>query len=254
MKKKLKIFLSVFVIVLLAAGSYLLYIFKFKEYDVADDEVAQIVSDPYEVELPDGSKLVIEEDGTVTTVGGGESDETTSGTTTTAGGSTAGVTPPSQSGSNSSTSSKDDTSKDNSSNEGSATEDKGSEGNGGTGNVAKKPTVADIKAKYEPVFSQLEGQADQKINSLIGRAKKEYSDKKANGESVNYAYFYNKYMGAATSLEENTDSIFHGVVKAVEAELEANGYSKSYAQSFVDHYEATKKARRDSIISKATGK
>ena len=39
MNKKLKIFLSVSIIILVAAGSYLLYTFKFKEYDVADEEV-----------------------------------------------------------------------------------------------------------------------------------------------------------------------------------------------------------------------
>ena len=65
MKKKLKIFLSVFVIILVAAGSYLLYTFKFKEYDVADEEVEQIVKNPYEIELPDGTKLTLDEDGGV---------------------------------------------------------------------------------------------------------------------------------------------------------------------------------------------
>ncbi|MGN7385531.1 hypothetical protein [Sporosarcina sp. SAFN-015] len=252
--KKWKIALLVVVVLVVAVASYLLYIFKFKEYDVADDEVSQIVEDPYEVELPDGSKLIIGEDGSVTTVGGGESDNTPTETENpdteegsedsgTTGNSTAGVTPPSNNSSKPSTSNKED----------SSTEENSSEGNNESSNTTKKPTVATIKAKYEPVFAKLEGQADQKINALIGRAKKEYSDKKANGEKISYGYFYNKYMGAATSLEASTDSVFHGVVKAVEAELEANGYSKSYAQTFVDQYEATKKARRDSIISKATG-
>ena len=77
MKKKLKIFLSVFVIILVAAGSYLLYTFKFKEYDVADEEVEQIVKDPYEIELPDGTKLTLDEDGGV--ADSGQVDEKTAG-------------------------------------------------------------------------------------------------------------------------------------------------------------------------------
>src|SRR5690606_11874898 len=118
----------------------------------------------------------------------------------------------------------------------------------------KKVTVADVKGKYEPVFRQLEGQADAKISALIGRAKKEYTDKKVNGESISYGYFYNKYMGAANNMEASTDAAFYGVVKALEAELTANGYNKSHAQNFIDEYETMKKTRRDGIIKKAMGR
>jgi len=123
----------------------------------------------------------------------------------------------------------------------------------GTTPVTSTATVASIKGKYTPVFQGLESQADGKINALIGRAKSEYQTKQANGESVNYAYFYNKYMGAATSLEAGTDSIFNGVLAAVENDLVANGFDKSYAQSFKSEYEATKEARRSGIIDKALG-
>lgn len=226
----------------LGAGIYLVYLFKFKEYDVADEEVAEIVENPYEIELPDGSKLVIDEDGKVSEedtnnvvdAGDEKAGESTTGSTTTKKDSTAGITPP-----------KSNTDK-TTSNEG----EKPSK----PSNTDKKLTVADVKGKYEPVFRQLEAQADTKINSLIGRAKKEYSDKKANGESISYGYFYNKYMGAATSLESSTDAVFYGVIEAVEAELVANGYNKSYAKSFIDEYEATKKSRRDGILKKVVGR
>ena len=246
MNKKLKIFLIIFFVIILAAVSYLLYIFKFKEYDVADDEVKEIIADPYEIELPDGSKIVIGEDGTVTGFEGEveAGDEGDSNQTTSPGNTTAGVTPPANDSEGSS-------------------EDQNEQPDGATGtdnsdnssnNTNKKLTVADVKGKYEPVFRELEGQADKKINSLISRAKKEYSDKKAKGESIEYGYFYNKYMSAANNLEANTDAAFQGVIKAVEAELVANGFNKSYAKSFVDEYEATKKARRDSILKKAVGR
>ena len=39
----------------------------------------------------------------------------------------------------------------------------------------------------------------------------------------------------------------------MEKDLTANGYDKSYAQSVIDEYNAKKKARRDSLLSKALG-
>ena len=122
-----------------------------------------------------------------------------------------------------------------------------------TGEAAQKPTVASIKQKYAPTFGALQSQADGKLNALVGRAKSEYSTKKANGESIDFGYFYNKYVGAANGLEAQTDAVFNGVISAVQKDLTANGYDKSYAQSFIDEYNAKKKARRDSLLSKAMG-
>ena len=55
--KKLKIFSIIALVVIIAGGSYLLYMFKFKEYDVADEEVKEIVEkEPYKVELQEVSR------------------------------------------------------------------------------------------------------------------------------------------------------------------------------------------------------
>lgn len=243
--KKLKIFLSVALVIVLGVGGYLLYMFKFKEYDVADEEVKEIVAEPYKVELPDGSTIVIDENGVVTEENGTavpSGQNSSSGSTNTSSnaetlaGKTAGVTPPTTSTSSSNNST--------------------SAGNSSTGTQTstEKPTVASIKDKYRPALEGLEDQADSKINALIGRAVNEYQGKKSDGEKIDFGYFYNKYMTAASDLEANTDTIFQAVVHAVEKDLAANGYDKSYAQSFKDEYEATKKARRDSILSKALGK
>lgn len=250
MKKKWKITIVVVLALILGAGAYLAYIFKFKEYDVADDEVEEIIANPYEIELPDGSKLVIDDDdGTVNELDGntvaegdqgagnieGElKEEGGSGQSTSGNDKTAGVTPPKNNSKGTSTATNQNKKPVNST-------------------EPKKLTVAEVKGKYEPVFTKLEGQADGKIAALIGRAKKEYTDKKANGESISYGYFYNKYMSAAENLEANTDTAFYGVIKALESDLAANDYNKSHAQSFIDEYEATKKARRDGILKKAIG-
>lgn len=293
-RKKIRITLLTLLIIIIAAGSYLLYQFKFKEYDTADEEVSEIIEDPYVVELPDGTTITIDEEGNVvpgtpdttnptatdsTNTDQGTSEGTTGSTTTNTNEntSTSGKgTTTTNTNENTSTSGKGTTTTNTNKNTGTSgngtttntNENTGTSGKGTTttvpsNNTGKTPagttpvtstaTVASIKGKYTPVFQGLESQADGKINALIGRAKSEYQTKQANGESVNYAYFYNKYMGAATSLEAGTDSIFNGVLAAVETDLAANGFDKSYAQSFKSEYEATKEARRSSIIDKALG-
>ncbi|MEK3978660.1 hypothetical protein MKY37_06130 [Psychrobacillus sp. FSL K6-2836] len=242
-RKKLKIFLLVSLVIILGAVGYLLYEFKFKTYDVADDEVSEIVEDPYVLELPDGSKITMDKDGNVVEDYSSTQTASNESTSTTDGGSSEQIA---TSGQGSSTDSNDTSTTEGSA--GSTTPPVSS------GSSQTEPTVGSIKEKYIPAFTALEGQADAKINALIGRAKTEYTNKKANGEGIDFGYFYNKYMAAAEGLEANTDTIFNGVLAAVEKDLEANGFDKSYAKSFKDEYEATKKARRDSILSKALGR
>ncbi|MDI2587678.1 hypothetical protein OR571_11275 [Psychrobacillus sp. NEAU-3TGS] len=235
--KKLKIFLIAALVIILAGGGYLLYMFKFKEYDVADEEVSEIVADPYKVELPDGTALVIDEQGKVVI---GETEASDNNTNTSA---TSSPTNEEKLGGKTAGTSTDSTSPVNN-----------SSGTGtSTTSSTEKPTVASIKDKYRPAFEGLEAQADTKINALIGRAVTEYNSKKASGEKVDFGYFYSKYTAAAGDLEASTDTVFHAVIGAVEKDLAANGYDKSYAQSFKDEYEATKKARRDGILKKALG-
>lgn len=242
-RKKLKIFLLISLVIILGAVGYLLYEFKFKTYDVADDEVSEIVEDPYVLELPDGSKITMDKDGNVVEDYTSTQTASNESTSTTDGGSSEQIA---TSGQGSSTDSNDTSTTEGSA--GSTTTPVSSDSS------PAEPTVGSIKEKYIPAFTALEGQADAKINALIGRAKTEYTNKKVNGEGIDFGYFYNKYMAAAEGLEANTDTIFNGVLAAVEKDLEANGFDKSYAKSFKDEYEATKKARRDSILSKALGR
>ncbi|MET3655488.1 hypothetical protein [Sporosarcina psychrophila] len=242
MKKKLKIFLLILLIVLLATAGTLLYFFKFKEYDVADEEVAKIIEDPYTIEMPDGTTITVDANGEVV-----ESVEPT--------------IPPVTEGTSSEGTSTDGsevkgTSTDGSKGGGTSSGDKSSSSTTGESNTTEttpKPTVSTIKQKYVPTLENLQSQADSKLNTLVGHAKKEYSDKKASGESISYGYFYNKYVGAANGLEARTDAVFAGVIKGVEKDLVANGYDKSYAQNLIDDYNAKKKARKDSLLNKAMG-
>ncbi|MFF2753490.1 hypothetical protein ACFVR1_06980 [Psychrobacillus sp. NPDC058041] len=230
-RRKLKIFLLIALILILGAGSYILYELKFKTYDVADDEVTEIVADPYTVELPDGSKITIDENGNVIEEKASVLHTQTADNSTTNETTSSGISEGQASG-QTLTSGVSTT----------------------TNNESIKPTVGSIKEKYIPAFTGLETQADSKINALVGRAKSEYLDKQAKGESINFGYFYNKYMAAAKDLEASTDKVFNGVLGAVEKDLTKNGFDKSYAQSFKTDYDAAKKARRDGILSKALGK
>lgn len=252
MKKKLKIAAIVVGAIVLCAASYILYIMKFKEYDVADESVDEIIGESFEIELPDGSKITLNEEGEVI-----ENDAEASEVSSTSESETVST---SGSSTNSTGSSSTSTSKD----EGkgtTSTSTAGSDSNSGSkpskpstpGKQDAKPTVASIKEKYTPAFHALEGQAETKLNALVGRAKNEYISKKENGEKIDYGYFYNKYMSAATELEGRTDNVFNGVLKAVEKDLEKNGFDKSYANSFVEEYNASKKNRKDSLMKKVTG-
>jgi len=242
MKKHWKKVLTLFITLSLLIGGYVIYIFQFKEYDVADTEVTEITKETYTLELPDGMTIELAEDGDLT-----ESQVVSTGLENKDDSST----------SNGDTSNSDETtSKDVS----------GSTSNGDAGGASGKETpqkstptesdstkvtVATIKDKYTPALSSLEVQANSRINALVGRAVQEYQEKKENGESVNYAYFYNKYTAAAAELEGRTDKVFKQVVGIIEKELVTNGYSKSHAQTFVDEYEAAKEARKSALINKA---
>ncbi|WP_186667743.1 hypothetical protein [Sporosarcina sp. BP05] len=232
--KKLKIFLLILLIILLATAGTLLYFFKFKEYDVADEEVAQIIEDPYTIEMPDGTTITVDANGDVVDLDDNASAPVTEGTST------------------------EGTATDGSKREGMTSGNKvpsptTSDSNTNTIEPSRKPTVGSIKKKYVPVLENLQSQADNKLNSLVSHAKKEYDDKKTNGESISYSYFYTKYVGTANELEALTDVVFVGVINAVEKDLVANGYDKSYSQNLVDDYNAKKKARKDSLLNKVMG-
>ncbi|MGO1057684.1 hypothetical protein ACTL32_01000 [Planococcus sp. FY231025] len=310
MKKHWKKIILVLGIVFLSVAGYLVYIFQFKEYETADENVDKVIEEEYEVELPDGSVIIVDKDGKVVedadgnTANGEASGEAASGTTASGDGASAdgsaaaGTTEGSASGSGSTSGSSESAASSGSTASGSATTtsgtagsssngsstDKasgttgsngsatggsagsgssgsGSSGNGSSGSGStggKAPaeagvTVASIKQKYEPTLADIEGQASSRIGGLIGAAQTEYAQKKAAGESINYAYFYNKYVSAATELENRTDTVFYAVIGSLKNELKANGLAESHAESFVSEYEARKAERKKALLSKASG-
>lgn len=278
MKRHWKKVLLGLVAVALLIGGFVLYQFQFKEYDVADEEVEKITDEDYTIELPDGTSIGGDNDEASADEGDPKAGEDASASGESGAGSASGADgkatddgsdkivstegTPGGAGSAavagvSQTSSENQGSGNSAGSKSGTSAGAGSGGSTGSGSAdstqpsGSKPTVAAIKNKYAPSFESLQSQAHGKINSLVGRAKAEYSEKKSNGESISYGYFYQKYMGAAASLEGQTDAVFNQLIGAVESELQQNGYSKEYAQSFRDQYQAEKESMRSSIISSA---
>lgn len=157
--RKFKIFAIIVLVLIIAGGSYLLYMFKFKEYDVADEEVKQIVEkEPYKVDLPGGGTIFMDENGEVveeegiSTNGESGSEAVADGNSETKNG---------NGESSNSNNVKNDT-------------NKSSETDASTGSTtaSNEMTVTTIKEKYRPALEGLEEQADVKVNALIVRAKK----------------------------------------------------------------------------------
>ncbi len=250
--KHWKKILTSFITILLIVAGYIVYTFHFKEYDVADTEVTEITKESYKLELPDGLVFELTEEGNIVDSeqnGSGTSDSATTGETSIVGTVSSGSTSSKSSGLGS-----DDTREDTSGYETSKNIDSTGSSKKETTPVSKPTehiTIASIKQKYTPVLNSLQVQANDRINALVGRAKEEYRNKKEDGESINYAYFYNKYSSAAAELEGKTDSVFLQIVTIIEKDLVANGHSKKHAQTFVNDYEAAKEARKSALLDKA---
>jgi hypothetical protein len=256
-RKKLKWFLLSFLVIVLAVGGYILYEFKLKTYDVADKQVDAIIDDGFTLALPDGTEMKVDAKGKI-------QDETVSGKfklenedvyvviennrivkVIDVGGQeiTHNAVKPNL------------TVEKKNNQVVILTEDGGSitvkPGKPAVTEPEQKPTVASIKGKYASSFSALQSQAESKLYGLVGLAQEEYSNKKKNGESVSFGYFYNKYMGAASGMEASTDAAFESLMGVVESDLENNGFNKSYAASFRTEYEGTKESLRSQLYNKA---
>ena len=256
MKKKLFILSSVVMALIVVSGGYLLYLFQFKEYDVADDQIDEILEDPYNVVLPKGTKLLIDH-----TDGKGdklvkvhlvieeekqEGEQSEDGTTLSfADTGLSNATTSEEAAGNSSVDRPSSLS---------TFEDDSPNADADNPMPTAKVTVAEIKKKYKPVIISFYSQMYAKHHSVIDHVKDEYSIKKEAGESFSHAYMYRKYMGIADSFEVKTDFMFNGIMGSLEKDLSANGYNEAYSKSFTDEYEAGKKERRNEIFSEALGR
>lgn len=280
--KKLWVTLGILALVVALTASGLVYYFFLRDYEVSDSKVTEIVRAAYSIELPDGTIIKFDEEGKVleTIPGKAQSSSTELTQDTTLGVEeeeqvveeeeqgtvgaevVVGQVGPSASssvqtqengetfegtGSSSSESGNQTPSRNESASGESAEPSTSPSTENSVGTV--KPTVADIKRKYDASFSSLEAQANGKLNSLLSRAKAEFEEKQRAGEEISYGYFYNKYSPAANRLEINTDTVFNSLLAVVQEDLKKHGYSPGYADSFKAEYQQRKEARRASILN-----
>ncbi|MBS8265624.1 hypothetical protein DYI25_14440 [Mesobacillus boroniphilus] len=255
--KKWKIILAAFSLLLIAGAGYVYYLLEVKTYEVKDEKVEEVVSEDYDIALPeeessDGAapaQETADETGEEkdTTAASEESDgqnrdssNTTTETTSTGSNNKESTTKVDKS---SLTVSTDKKAAKTASSEKTDTKQKPK--------APAKPAAKEIAAKYEPSFVQLEAQANSKIDALVSHAYSEYKTKQQDGENVDYFYFYSKYSTAGKILERKTDSTFNYVYNALVNELINNGYDSTEAQKFKTAYEAAKKERRSAILNKA---
>lgn len=260
-RKKLKWFLLsalvVTLVVVLVTAGYILYEFKFKTYDIADDQVDAILDDGYTLTLPDGTTVQVGADGKILneTVSGKFKLENEDANVLVEDNRIVKVINANGEEINHPTL-KPNLTVEKNDNKIVVTTENGDKvtivpSNPDETSPEQKPTVASIKQKYESSFEALQSQAESKLFGLVGRAQGEYSSKKENGESISFAYFYNKYMEAASGMEASTDAAFESLIAVLEKDLESNGYNKSYSSSFRSDYETTKESLRSELYKKA---
>ncbi|PIC99882.1 hypothetical protein [Sporosarcina sp. P29] len=283
MNKQLKIFFITSLSIIVFGGIFIVYHFQTKGYEWVIGGGDKTLENPYDDNSPN-SELLIEGEEPKDDKGNGqktdgssnkgskntESQQGTDGSssnginegTTTSGSNTTGnstgtkgsnPSPNNQTNNGKQPSSENQTTSTGQSSTGGTTSDKSATGNTQTGNSDDKKSVAQIKSKYKPTINKLQEEVDSELNTLVSRAKKDYSTKKANGESIDYGYFYNKYMSSIAGLEAQTDAEFNGIMSSLERDLQANGHNKSSSQSIRDEYEAQKNARRNSMQSEIMG-
>ncbi|RYI27901.1 hypothetical protein EVU96_15705 [Bacillus infantis] len=254
MKKTWKVIFSVFLVLVIGAAGTLFYFFKVKTYDVADEEIEELTESEYDIVLPgeeenpdpeEAAAGIEDGNSSVTADGDGQAEGTGQAER---GSQTAGASSQTtgQSGAASGETDK-----------GAAAHSEKEDNPDAADNhepeqkKESEVTVAGIKEKFRPSFENLQSQADSKINAIAGRAYSEYQEKKSNGESISFSYFYQKYSSAAEVLESKTDSAFSTIYSALEKDLKKNGFSASHAKSFEEEYESAKKSRETALLRKA---
>lgn len=249
--KQIAIGLSV---VFLAIAGYLVYAFEVKDYDTADEEVDKITKDEIKIDLPDDTTITVDEEGDVTTEEkeedeekkeDEEKDEETTKEKSADTGSTGSAS--TATAANNSTSSSATPAKASASNGSSNNTNSSYNNNNGKG--SDRVTVSQIKNRYDTSLYRLEDTANDRLDSLVSRAKTEYQ----NDDNVSYARYYNKYASAAKELENRADAAFYAIVAVMARDLQANGLAASHTDSVINEYENTKKQRKNALMKKVAG-
>lgn len=255
MSKK-KVVLSIFAATLLLTGAVLYYLLAVKEYAIDDERVIDLVENEYTVTLPGEFEepLEEEEDNTDTSVSSATEETDKENTETEASsqestGTSTSASSTAESDKKAVAQTKTGTASQSKKSEGSTSKEK--DKNGESASEAKKVSANVIIEHYVPSFAELESQANERINALVEYAQNDYITKKQSDQEVSYISFYTKYSTAGRTIEKNTDAAFDVIYQALVQTLKEYGHDESKAKPIKDHYEQSKKERRNSLIDKA---
>lgn len=237
-------------IVLICSAGYLIYLFGFKNYDIADAEVDNLTKEEYVIELADGSKIILDKQGNLIRHLEGN-DEAIQMEQFRKGNPYSETTDPAVA-SVTSENEKQKNAKDGDAKE--STEQVNAEKSAKSKQTKSTAlTEKEVKKNYEPAIADIERQANASLNNLIDLAKEEYFKMEENAQEISYPYFYNKYSAAASKLEKRTDDVFYALMEVMRQDLKANGLPDDLPKSLSKEYENRKDKLRREILKETAG-
>lgn len=264
MKKHWKKIVLVLGIIFLSVAGYLVYLFQFKEYDVADEQVDEITKENYEVELPDGSKIIVDGDGNVIEEGAGES--AADGSKDSSSDSASGTDGNSADGSNSSSStggsSSDGSTGTASGTAGSSTSNGGStsgssdQASGSGSNTGS--TAGNTGSNGSGSSNAGKGSTGGSGNSGSGNSGSGNAGSDAGSGKVTVAQIKQKYEPSLADIENQANSRINGLVSRAKSEYDskkASGESISYGYFYNKYMSAASEleGRTDTVFYAVLG-
>ncbi len=117
------------------------------------------------------------------------------------------------------------------------------EAQGGTSTIPGT-SLAEIKAAYQEVFTELEVQEGSKVDQVVVQAKADFVSKKYSNDEL-----IAKYQEFAELLETNADKTFNTYYKQMQLNLQKYGHDVNEAIPFKNEYNAKKQERMTRVIS-----
>jgi hypothetical protein len=106
-----------------------------------------------------------------------------------------------------------------------------------------------IIAKYEPVFTELQSEAIERLEELYQAAIAEYREQSAAG-TLNRFRLTNKYLQAGRLLENNVNDAFFMLLDGLEKELISKNLPVDVVSEIKEAYEQTKLEKKEELFDR----
>ncbi len=102
---------------------------------------------------------------------------------------------------------------------------------------------------YEPVFASLQGEALDRLDSLLITAMNDYKRQEREG-TLDRFVLTNKYIQAGRMLESGVDEVFYDLLSDLKSELAAIGYPDDLALEIEEAYQEAKDAKKRELFDR----